>query len=877
VKRNKFQTNFQPAGTAAAFQGSNLTDAGVRQIGQKTSQDVQALERVARSHDQAHSARIRDFKEKGRIEESARKEVKLFFDGVHENKMRQMALNQQSNQRNLDVELSNIKKASGHAEMLKNFSMTLATQAVSAYNEHLDGQVEQGYLEAQRRGLPTDLENNIQAARERELFLTDEKFERVEDIYHKKGASPSTIAFLKKGSAALNYGRLKAFSEMAGDGFGDWANTQMLERGLMTKTLSEKSAILDQLQKEYLQQNGLWGLNADFLQPALLKMKAYKNTVLKKADNDDRISINKDFQTGWNQMLLQYPTAETLDLWLRRTQRLQLTPDGSRLGISGAKTALFELLGDVKLISKYHVGELLRTPIRDRSGALVPLSNPTKERLEIHGPHETWASKFPSDVAALSKQRIETQTADTRLQKDFEKNKDAKQIKVAKDYLLNEWDPNNISKFDELVQELENAGVDPGLINEHIKPVRVGTPHHQNEQYWRTELQDLASTGRLSSTDLDNRFIPAIVRKEFKELAKEQDELRAKSSISEQTAKTSLGAALALSLGEESYRPGTNHNSHGLALDWAMRQWRQESILGQSTETVFKASQNSLLALTEAIQKKEGDFGVTATGAPGNETGRAYFSKFTPGTHVGAPEVIDTIVKRRDIIQQVANNPSVFDTELLTGEDQMKYQARRLRDNLIVQIPDVFYDIEKAGGKELKYGTAVDMYNRQLVVAGELDATGKKPLQLTQDPRGIMVRETDDPYIKTALTKIRTIEDAQRLVTSLLPSEQSSTPLVNHFISEINPRPTLVEKIPGFEDEATDILYHLENSHFAGEKFDIIPLNDPNRPNSFRVAPGPTGEKLRALKKKGWLPNITYVTATTEEPPFGYWQVRRTQ
>ena len=111
---------------------------------------------------------------------------------------------------------------------LSKFSSSIANILLKATESEIEANQEAIYNHQLQEGLSPD-QKLIHQLTEADLLQTSFRIQGLADEYYKKGAPPEFVTRIRKSDNAVEYMKLKAKSEMAGDQFGPWATSQLIK------------------------------------------------------------------------------------------------------------------------------------------------------------------------------------------------------------------------------------------------------------------------------------------------------------------------------------------------------------------------------------------------------------------------------------------------------------------------------------------------------------------------------------------------------------------------------------------------------------------------------------------------------------------------
>lgn len=613
---------------------------------------------------------------------------------------------QQSLQQNaktaIQSEIQKGRNAEQTLNSLSKFSTTIS-KALTEYKTAKDeSDMLDGYMEAAAGGLPMDRQVATANA-ETLLKQSGEATDQIAEGFQARGGDPMVITSLLSGNKARDYGRLKAYMEMATAEFSGWARGRLDDMG--AATAADRTAAMRGIFGEFLQQNGLFGLKADFMGQNLLKMRGAYNALIDEARTSDIVSKSSMMRDDALDNLSRTKDGESLTEAFRAISRSYDKDGRTPIGRSRAKELLYEELSDTTRYSDQDVERILSEAITDQG--------------------TSWRDRFGRDFDNLIRKRREDSRAEFSLDEAEEQRTNKKAEEELLKYVAEEW---NGSKEDleSIITEAKTKGIPTDRLNAYL----AKSNEQQNADYWNKEFRRSYEQGILFTEDVDQPGVPPEVREQWRNRALEQERNRTDAGIDQETIKKEFSDALKFNLvGESTSR--TPHFSVASATSYGVKLFNQKFKQYSKTMEPAVAAEKARNDVLTSITSKSGAFKVIGSAdASGTQ---AFYAQFTPGKHPGAPGSID-VISAAQKIKEFRANPTIVNTKVLVSPGVLKDIDNRLQNGKPISIPGLFKELSR--GSDM---SAIDIVNAQLRAAGyttQVNPGFREPLNnVLQDPR----------------------------------------------------------------------------------------------------------------------------------------------
>ena len=698
-----------------------------------TRQSEKQQRELAGLKENQKEARERDLKAEAMLERSQqieganRKDINI-EQQVLSTQEQALRTNRDQVTRNFNAELKKQEQKAEDLKSILNFSQT-AVKAFQEYNKKTwDNTAESAYNYYMQHGLST--EDQIQMdLLEDDNWRRGETFENVADQMREEGYPHEEVMYVRGKNSASDYGRLKAYSVMAGEQFGTWATGKLSEMENV-QTVEQKQAALEKLRIQYLKAHKLYGVSADFLDPMFTKMRNSSDRIVNAAKLERSVEFSARRTKEKEEVLLAYKNGQSLNEYFIQIDR-QLKPDGSEYTKTEAKQLVFDKLLDVNAFSDEDVLKLLDTPLLHQEG--------------------TWGSSNPEQVRDLLYQRAlnkETRDNNTKVIVEQKKKEERQALKAFFD------DPTKWNGDRRIAQKgidtLRKSGHTVEEVAEFLPYLDQSIQGRNDGDYWTAQINGLIEDKRLTTEDLKGPFVPKDLKDKHYTKALENEAIFKAAKIKDNVI-PAIEDQLKSSLKLETIDK-TTHSSFNLALYHAETEFREQILDGVSAK-------DALTNVLDDIKNGVGKFNVINPGDKGALPRMSFFGAFVPGSHKNAAQVTPTITtdERVRVIDEVITDPSLVTKKLLIHPERLKELRDDIKAGRSYRLPQICFDLSQ--GDPALFGSPLDVWQSQLKAAN-LEDHGLK----IDDFTPTLFRDTTDPLGKKMLTNLRTKADIRKIL-----------------------------------------------------------------------------------------------------------------
>jgi hypothetical protein len=620
----------------------------------------------------------------------------------------------------IQSELQRGKNAEAVFESLSKFSTTL-TEGLTEYRKAKEeSDMMAGYMEVATGGLSPQRQQAVAGA-ETLLKQSGEAQDQIAEGFQSRGLDPNVVTSLLTGNKARDYGRLKAHMEIITAEFPAYAQSKLDERG--AATAADRAAAMQSIFGDFLKENGVFGLSADFMAPALMKMRGTYNSYIEAARKSDVVNKSSMMRDDAFSGMSRTKTGESLTEAFRTTSRSYREDGVTPVGNADAKSSIFKELADTTRYSDADVERMLKEAQTDQG---------------------SWYDRFPRDVDDLRNARQKDQESEFQLIEAQERREN----KRKEDQLL-DWVKNNNPNEEDLTSIIKEAKAN-GIATDRLQAHLAFTTEQQNADFWGKQFREQYEQGTLTADDVDQPGVPIEVRETWRTRAQQLDQQRSDSGIKQETIKGELTDALKQNLIGDSTNRAAHYSLRG-ASDYALKLYNQKFKQYAKTMEPGVAANKARLDVLTAIETKKGAFAVIASSQAKTGQTQAFYAAFTPGKHPGAPAAIN-VITTSEVVKKVRANSNVINTEVLASPALLKDIGNRIASGKPISIPQIYTDLSRA----VPGMSPTQILNAQLKAAGltqQIKPGFRDQLSQISDPvlRSIFAQPTTQDRLNTTI------------------------------------------------------------------------------------------------------------------------------
>ena len=631
-----------------------------------------------------------------------------------ENRQKSIGVNAQTI---IQSELQRGKNAASTFESLAKFSTTISDTLTEYRKAREEGDMMAGYMEVASGAITPQRQQSINN-RETLLKQAGEAQDQIAEGMQSRGLDPTVVTNLLSGNKARDYGRLKAHMEMITSEFPGYAQSKLDEMG--ATTAADRTAAMQGLFSDFLKENGVFGLSADFMAPALMKMRGSYNSFIDAARRSDVVNKSSMMRDDALGNLSRTKSGESLTEAFRTLSRSYREDGVTPVGNAVAKAEIFKELSDTTRYSDADVERILGEAQTDQG---------------------SWKDRFGRDYDDLVTNRRKDQEAEYQLNDAEERRAQ----KAAEDQLL-EWVGSKWNGDQETLKAIIDDAKTKGIPTDRLQAYQAKSNEQQNADFWNRQFKEQYEQGTLTASEVDQPGVPVEVRETWRQRAVQLEQQRSDAGISPERIKSELTDALKQQLiGDSTSR--TAHYSLRGAADYAYRLYNEKFKDYARADTPAKAAEKARLDVLTEIEKRSGRFRVTASSSTKVGQTQAFFNNFTPGDHAGAPGLID-VTRTSEIVKRAKADNSVITKEVLINKALLMDINNRITNGKPISIPLAASDLSRV----VPSMTPVQILNAQLKAAGlpgQIKPSFREQLSQINDPS--LRRILDQPLTQDRL------------------------------------------------------------------------------------------------------------------------------
>ena len=693
------QISYQGQSRSEGFRPIQAGYAGLDKMRERDNQVIGDLKEERDRQDQIVKGNISELEAKFSREEQNRQELKRLEDKTYEVRSAALAQNEEVSRRNAEAEIQTAANQGKAWAALGKMSQTLGKQLTEYQGKKNEQDMMDGYNEALMNGLPTD-QIIGQAKGELELFRQGQGQEAIADAFMKRGADPQVVNRMRSGNKWRDYGRLKAYSEMAGQQYGGWLQQQLNQLGSKAAKPEDRAAAIAQLQQQYLKQNGLFGLSAGFLGPMFSKMRQASNASMASARAEDVYNTSQGFLDDAHSALFVQRTPQALNE-LFHSAATAYDKQGRIAGNSAGVEAVFGALKDTnRYASDTEVMELLENTITDTG--------------------ESFAQRYPGRVIDLQLQRRKG-AREIRGLRDSERKEKGRVWQEESLAYLNGLEEIPAKALDDLIK----FGKEEKFDVSRLEALQYKTAESKNIEFYASMFEEKFKAGTLTLEEINANDVPPKVRNSYLDKVNKLQAARNSAPEGADEVKSYFTNKLRNRLNPNNTERGT-HESLGPAISAAVSLYQRDfaARIANGATDINKAHEAAMKNTVAQVDDPDGRWAkLDASEVNGN------FASFPGFTYSGETSLIPQQVKNFSL------DPTLINKQLLVPSTRLESIGEAINNGQIPSVPPVYMEL----AKNLKIDPRA-ILNAQLELAG-VDISNRQPSaaetlrEVTEDPR----------------------------------------------------------------------------------------------------------------------------------------------
>ena len=632
-------------------------------------------------------------------------------------------------------------------------------------------------------------------------YKKGEGFNIVADNMAKEGYSHKEVMWVRGKNSASDYGRLKAYSMLAGRAFGPQLQAELTKRGI-TKA-EDIQAFTKHYEIEYLKAHNLYNpdkgqaISADFLGPMFESIAKSKANIINSAELNDAYNASEKIVND-NLLIAQ----NAFDPELKEDFDINIAVQS----LDNLYKAELRLPADRRTLRP-------RTPAEARD-ALVeqfedidrfPDTAKVVAALQAYQGKNNYYSHLIPQLIENRQRKIETRQTYSAKIKEQQLEALINEGNKFYDNVGKEggWD-NSRDSARNFNLALINKGVPAVVVQENFG--RFLNSSLESRQDGRPMLQHWLEEDkyhRITSEDLKDPTLPARFRTKEYQLKVAKNEAILKAADYKGRYADTLNANINEALG------GKNVKGQGkLEGTSSLAETHAEGIFNRLIIDEGYTPKDAANLISEHIKNEEGDFRVTEYGEKDwitdkiSKDRQAYYSKFAPASQYAlkpSPQSVNllNIEDKKAFLNNVENDPRLIATKLVLKPNQIREIIERNRAGLPWSYPPILHEMSKIKGKWVgtagfyEPGHVSEIWKAQVKLAiedGILDTKEFKEADINvQDFSTTWYNNTNDSLAKHSITTLQTKEDAAGILQVYLHPSSTREPrfMSNNVVNKL--------------------------------------------------------------------------------------------
>ena len=776
------KVQFQGQAVGKGFSNIDPGYTALTRLQEKQAQELDNLKQAEKDRRDRDLQAEGDLERVMRNEEANRKEIYI-EDKVFSTRERALQVNKETFVQNEKAKIKSIEAQNENLQKLIGFSKTAFEDYQTIKKKDWDATMDASYNYYMTHGMTEEDQLRVELLEDRN-WAKGEDLERVADEMKREGYTPEEVMWVRGKNSASDYGRLKAYSVMAGNQFGAWAASKLGE--MDANTPEEKQAALEILQIQYLKAHKLYGLSSDFLGPMFSKMSGARDRILNKATLDQAVQQS------------QARTREKIQVLVSNFQPgsdSSLTAQ-SVLGVHAAYTREYKSNG----IDTYDDAQARDMTIElfKEEGLFSIDSNQIRAAFKntpYAGQNTNWYD--------ANKVKIEEMIKEREAKIKGIKDSQAEELKAAKEKELvaaeRYFNPTEEDRAAgkgwnrdykvglEVTRKLVASGHSSAVVQERFGGYLDESVQSQTDPNWYEDhFNDKLDNHEMTEDDWKDPNLPHSIR----------DNANLKARWAAETAMIKSGqygdkwedrfkSALKFRLNiEDISNESVIDDSYFLALDAAEKQYKDCLLTDKGTPT---SCGNEVLAdiKIEPTGSKEKDKKIGYGGEDGKSTfgvddtkgvGKSFFINYSFNTKHPEESSQQFLTlndnERKELWNNIENDPGFLYSNVVISGDQIKEIETAIKTGKDFKYPQILLDITKGGGP---HGHVSELFKIQVELAKKEGIIAEHKIDLTAlEPAWF--RTVVDPEAVNLMKNLQTKADGRKLLQLILNPNSTREP-----------------------------------------------------------------------------------------------------
>ena len=775
------KVKFQGQAVGKGFSNIDPGFAALTRLKEQQTQELDNLKLAEKDRRDRDLQAEDDLERVMKAEEANRKDIYI-EDKVFSTQERALQNNKETFVQNERAKIKSIEQKNENLQKLIGFSKTAFEDYQKIKKKDWDATMNSSYNFYMTHGMTEEDQLRVEMLEDKQ-WAQGEDLERVADEMKRQGYEPSEVMWVRGQNSASDYGRLKAYSVIAGNKFGAWAASKLAE--MDANTPEEKQAALEILQIEYLKAHNLYGLSSDFLGPMFAKMSGARDRILNKATIDQAVQQSQERTREKIQVLVSNfgPGSDpTLTAQSILGVHAAYTREYKSNGIDTYDNAqardmtieLFKEEGLFSIDSNQIRAAFKNTPYGDQNtnwydANKVKIEEMIKEReAKIKGIKDSQAEELKAakekELAQVERWFNPTEE-DRAAGKGWNRDYDVA-LKVTRQLVANGHDP-------AVVQDKFGGYLDQSVQRQN------------NDNWWEDHFNDKLDNHEMTEDDWKDSNLPHSIRDNARLKARwAAEKAIIESGQYEDKWKKKFQSALKFRLNSSdiAHESGLDDSYFG-ALDAAEKQYKDCLLTEKGTPA---SCGNEVLAdIKEEPTLRNGDVNPKYGGADKQSTfdhettegdGKSYFVNYTYDAKQPeeSPQQFITLNQKEyeAAITMVENDPSLLYSNVVISGDQIKEIETAIKAGKDFKYPKILLDITKGDDK---HGHVSELFKVQVELAQKLGILDKHEIDFTAlEPAWF--RTVVDPEAVNLMKNLQTKADGRKLLQLQLNPNSTRDP-----------------------------------------------------------------------------------------------------
>ena len=775
------KVKFQGQALGKGFSNIDPGYAALTRLKEQQTQELSNLKLAEKDRRDRDLQAEADLERVMKDEEANRKDIYI-EDKVFSTRERALQVNKETFVQNERAKIASIDEKNENLQKLIGFSKQAFEDYQTIKKKDWDATMDASYNYYMTHGMTEEDQLRVEMLEDRN-WAKGEDLERVADEMKREGYTPEEVMWVRHKNSASDYGRLKAYSVMAGNKFGAWAASKLAE--MDAKTPEDKQAALEILQIQYLKAHKLYGLSSDFLGPMFSKMSGARDRILNKATLDQAVQQSQGRTREKIQVLVsnfQPGSDPTLTAQSILGVHAAYTREYKSNGIDTYDNAeardntieLFKEEGLFSIDSNQIRAAFKNTPYGDQNtnwydANKVKIEEMIKEReAKINGIKTSQEAELK---AAKAKELDQVESWFNPTEEDRAAGKGwNRDLKVGRAVIQKLIDNGHNSTV-----VMDKFG---GYLNESVQT-------QNDDNWWEDHFNDKLDNHEMTEKDWEDPNLPHSIRDNARlkaRWAREKAIIESGQYTDKWEKKFKSALKFRLNVSDIAHESGLDDSYFG-ALDAAEKQYK-DCLLTEG-ETPASCGKEVLADIKEEPTDRRGDPNPKYGGADEQSSfntkttegdGKSYFVNYAYDFNQPeeSPQQFLTLNdnERKELWNNIENDPGFLYSNVVISGDQIKEIETAIKTGKDFKYPTILLDITKGGGP---HGHVSELFKVQVELAQKLGILDKHEIDFTAlEPAWF--RTVVDPEAVNLMKNLQTKADGRKLLQLQLNPNSTRDP-----------------------------------------------------------------------------------------------------